>query len=309
MNQPYFKIFFMAIRPKTLIASIAPVFIGTSMAIGDGIEHIPTAIGCLLAALAIQIATNLTNDYFDFKNGADTSQRLGPTRVMQAGLISPTVMRMAILLTFGLAILACYYLVKRGGWPIAVIGVLAVLSGFFYTAGRRPLGYLGLGDLFVFIFFGPVAVAGTYYVQSLEINTAVILAGFAPGFLSVGILTINNLRDILSDAKSNKLTLAVRFGRGFALSEYLFSILAASLMPVVIYYVIQDHEDILISTIISILAIPTLKTVLTKIDGPSLNKALESTGKLLLVYSILFSIGWVSFLHIFQYVRLVFKKI
>lgn len=291
----------MAIRPQTLIASAAPVFIGTAMAIGDGIEHVPTAVVCLLTALAIQIGTNLANDYFDFKKGTDTPERIGPTRVMQAGLVSSMAMKVAIVLTFGLAILGSYYLVHRGGRPITIIAISAILSGIFYTAGPRPLGYLGLGDLFVFIFFGPIAVAGTYYVQSLEINTAVILAGLAPGFFSVGILTINNLRDIQEDAKSGKLTLAVRFGRGFAQSEYLFCVLAASLIPVIIYYFIQDHEDILIATIVLLCAIPVFKTVLTKMDGDSLNKAIVSTGQLLFLYTILFSMGWVSLSHLLQY--------
>ena len=292
----------MAIRPKTLTASIAPVMIATAMAAGDGIHHFPTAVVCLLAALAIQIGTNLANDYFDFKKGADTSERTGPTRVTQAGLISPSAMKIAIGVAFGLAILAAYFLVKRGGLPIAVIGVLSIFSGLFYTAGPRPLGYLGLGDLFVLIFFGPVAVAGTYYVQSFEINMAVIISGLAPGLISVGILAINNLRDIETDAKSQKRTLAVRFGRSFAQSEYLFSILTASLIPVIIYYLIDDHKDILFSTIIAILAIPTLKIVLTRTDGPSLNKALGFTGLLLLIYSILFSAGWISYSHLFEYV-------
>ena len=297
----FFKIWWMAIRPKTLTASLAPVLIGTSMAIGDGIEHLPTAIVALLTALAIQIGTNLTNDYFDFKNGADTSERIGPTRVMQAGLVSSGAMKIAIALSLLLTLVGCFYLVQRGGWIIAMIGILAVISGFLYTAGPRPLGYAGLGDIFVFIFFGPVAVAGTYYVQSLEINMAVILAGVAPGLISVGILTINNLRDMDTDAKSEKRTLAVRFGRSFACSEFLYCLLGASLMPVVICSLIQDHGDILMAAVIAILAVPIFKTVLTKLDGPSLNRALGLTSRLLLIYSVLFSIGWISLSNIFHY--------
>lgn len=287
------KNWLLAIRPKTLPAAVAPVLMGTAMALGDGIQHFPTAFLCLLGALALQIATNLANDYYDYKKGADTQERIGPTRVMQAGLISPGKVQAAFILAFILAALICAGLVMRGGWPIAVIGVLAILAGILYTAGPYPLGYAGLGDFLVFIFFGPVAVAGTYYVQSLELNAAVIFAGFGPGLLSVAILTVNNLRDMDSDLKSGKKTLAVRFGRSFALSEYLSCVLGACIMPVFIYMFIEDHLPTLASVIVSLAAIPIIRTVLTKTDGPSLNSALASTAQLLLFYSVLFSIGWI----------------
>lgn len=283
----------MAIRPKTLTAAVAPVLIGTAMAFGDGIHHLPTAFLCLFGAILIQIGTNLANDYFDFKKGTDDVDRIGPTRVTQAGLISPEVVKFAFILTFVLSALVCIALVIRGGWPIAVIGILSIISGILYTAGPKPLGYMGLGDVFVFVFFGPVAVAGTYYVQSFEMNMAVILAGVAPGLISAGILTVNNLRDIVGDKKSGKKTLAVRFGRSFAQSEYLFSMIAASLVPVLIYALIQDHLPILMGTVVSLLAIPIMKKVLVSTDGPALNLALAKTGKLLLIYSVLFSIGWI----------------
>jgi len=283
----------MACRPKTLMASISPIMIATAMAFGDGIEHFPTAAICLFAALTIQIGTNLANDYFDFKKGADTEERIGPVRVTQAGLIKPEDVKLAFISVFGIAALTSIWLMMRGGWPIALIGILSILSGLFYTAGPRPLGYMGLGDVFVLIFFGPVAVAGTYYVQSFEINMAVILAGFGPGLISAAILTVNNLRDIESDAKSGKNTLAVRFGKSFAHYEYCFCIMVASLIPVLIYSLIEDHLGILLASITCLAAIPNIKTVLTKSDGPTLNHALASTGKLLLFYSILFSIGWI----------------
>jgi len=293
MTKLNLKTWIMAFRPKTLSASIAPVFIGTAMAFGDGIHHFPSAFVCLFAALAIQIGTNIANDYYDFKKGADTTERIGPTRVTQAGLIKPSTVRLAFIGSFAIAALASIWLIYRGGWPIAAIGILSIASGIFYTAGPRPLGYMGLGDLFVLIFFGPVAVGGTYYVQSLEMNMAVLLAGFAPGFISVAILTVNNLRDIHSDQKTGKRTLAVRFGRSFTISEYLFALIAASLIPVFIYWVIEDHIAILGCSALIILAIPVIKTVCEKSDGPSLNSALAQTGKLLMVYSVLFSIGWI----------------
>jgi len=288
-----FKIWLMAFRPKTLSASIAPVFIGTAMAFGDGIAHIPTACVCLFAALAIQIGTNLANDYYDFKRGTDTTERIGPTRVTQAGLIKPNIVKSAFIISFSIAALLSIWLVYRGGWPIAIIGVCAILSGIFYTAGPRPLGYIGLGDLFVLIFFGPVAVAGTYYVQSFEINMAVVLSGFAPGLISVAILSINNLRDIKDDHKTGKNTLAVRFGKLFTIYEYLACILLASLIPVLIYALIEDHIAILTCASISLIAIPTMNIVSSKSDGPSLNHALAQTGRLLIIYSVVFSIGWI----------------
>lgn len=289
----FFKNWLLAIRPKTLPASISPVLIGTAMAIGDGIHHLPTAFLCFLGALLIQIGTNLANDYFDFKKGVDTSARTGPVRVTQAGLIKPWQMIIAILITFSLSALIAYVLYLRGGWPIAVIGVLGILCGIFYTAGPKPLSALGLGDVFVLIFFGPVAVAGTYYVQSFEINFAVILAGFAPGLISTAILTVNNLRDQETDQKAGKKTLAVRFGYAFAQMEFFYCVLGASLIPILIYALIEDHLAILFSSVIGLLAGPLFKNIFNPVDANSLNAVLHSTGKLLLIYSVLFSLGWI----------------
>ena len=284
---------FLAIRPKTLPASISPVFIGTAMAAGDGIHHLPTAFLCLLGALLVQIGTNLTNDYFDFKKGIDTKDRVGPLRVTQAGLIAPWQMITAIILTFSLSALVAYFLFLRGGWPIAVIGILGILSGIFYTAGPKPLSALGASDIFVLIFFGPVAVAGTYYAQSFEINLAVILAGLAPGLISTAILTVNNLRDIETDKKAKKKTLAVRFGKTFAQMEFFYCITGACLVPVLIYAIIQDHLPILACSIIMALAAPLIKNIFAPLGDDSLNHTLSATGKLLILYTILFSIGWI----------------
>jgi 1,4-dihydroxy-2-naphthoate octaprenyltransferase len=283
----------LAIRPKTLPASVAPVLMGTAIAYGDGIEDFPTAFLCLIGAMLLQIGTNLANDYFDFKKGTDTNERLGPVRVTQAGLIKPGVVLAAAIGTFILAGYISYLLIQRAGQPILIIAIVSIFAGIFYTAGPRPLGYLGLGDIFVLIFFGPVAVAGTYYAQSLEINMAVVLAGFGPGLLSTAILTVNNLRDADTDQRAGKLTLAVRFGKAFAQKEYLRCILGAAFVPVIIYLLIKDHEAILLSSIIGFLAIPAFQTVFTKTDGPSLNEVLTFTGKLLIVYSVLFSAGWI----------------
>jgi 1,4-dihydroxy-2-naphthoate octaprenyltransferase len=262
------------------------------MAGGDGVYHIPSAALCLAAALLIQIGTNLANDYFDFKKGADTAERIGPTRVTQAGLVSPLVMRILMIITFGLAALAAEYLIFRGGWALFWIAALSILSGIFYTAGPWPLGYLGLGELFVLIFFGPVAVAGTYYVQSFEINSVIMLLGLGPGLLSAAILAVNNLRDIDTDRKSGKMTLAARFGAGFGKAEYLMFIILAAMLPVLVFLMIRDHEEILYASGVALLAIPLIHTVYTA-EPKRLNIVLGLTGVILLIYSFVLSIGWI----------------
>ncbi len=287
-----FKIWLLAIRPKTLWAAISPVMIGSAMAFADGEFHALYAGLALLAAVLIQIGTNLANDYFDFKKGADTAERIGPVRVTQAGLVKPQTMKRAVIIVFLLVALISIFLFFRGGWPIAVIAVFSILSGIFYTAGPFPLGYAGLGDLFVFIFFGPVAVGGTYYIQTLDINPLVLIAGLAPGLLSMAILTVNNIRDLESDRSAGKKTLAVRFGRSLAMAEYFYAIALSSFIPVILFFVTEDYPASLLSSVILLLSYPSVKTVFIKTDGPSLNHALAATGKLLLIYSLIFAIGW-----------------
>jgi len=292
MNQNFHN-WVLAARPKTLPAAIAPVMMGTAMAFADGLVHWKSAAIALIAALSIQIGTNLANDYYDHKKGADRANRVGPIRVTQAGLIKAGWVKAGFLIFFLISAVACTYLVQRGGWPIAVIGIASILSGILYTAGPFPLAYIGLGELFVLIFFGPVAVGGTYYIQALEINPAILLSGLAPGLLSVAILSINNLRDIETDRESQKKTLAVRFGKSFAIYEYLVSVLAACLIPVAVYWLTRDYFHSLIGVLTLFFAIPVIKNVLMKPEGPTLNSALAHTGRLLLIYSILFSVGWI----------------
>lgn len=287
------QIWILASRPKTLAAAIAPVIIGSALAYGDNAFHLSAALAALFGAVMIQIGTNFTNDYFDFKKGTDTHERIGPMRVTQAGLVTPQTMKRAIAYAFGLAFLAGIYLVWRGGLPVAAIGLFSILFGVLYTAGPLPLGYNGLGDIFVFIFFGLVAVGGTYYVLSLSITPAAIVAGAAPGFWSVAILSVNNLRDIDNDRSGGKRTLAARFGLTFARSEYVACVVGACIVPVVLIWIGDNHIAVLAASATLLAAIPTIKTVLTVTDGPALNNALASTGKLLLLYAVLFSIGWV----------------
>ncbi len=283
----------LAARPKTLWASIAPVLMGTAMAFADGKAHWLSAAAALLGSMLIQVGTNFANDYFDYLHGADTHERLGPTRATQAGLVKPETMKKAFLLTFALAFAIGMYLVWRGGWPVFALGMLSILFGVLYTGGPYPLGYNGLGDIFVLIFFGPVAVGGTYYVQALEINSIVILAGLAPGLISVALLTVNNLRDIHTDRKTGKRTLAVRFGANFARLEYLFCILLACLLPIALTILKGGNYYSIITIGVLLFALPAIRIVFRESGSPLLNRVLADTGKMLLIYSIIFSIGWI----------------
>ncbi|MBN2365945.1 MAG: 1,4-dihydroxy-2-naphthoate polyprenyltransferase [Calditrichaeota bacterium] len=286
-------IWILASRPKTLWAAISPVVIGSAMAYGAGKFHLLSALLAGTASVLIQIGTNFANDYFDFTKGADHHERLGPLRVTQAGLVKPYQMRNATIIIFSLAFLVGIYLIWRGGWPVFIIGILSILFGVLYTAGPYPLGYNGLGDIFVLIFFGIVAVGGTYYVQTLQINWLVILAGVSPGLFSMAILTVNNLRDIKTDMAAGKRTLAVRFGENFARWEYLASVLIACLIPILLYFLTSSHLYALAASFVFVGAIPSIKTVFEQRPGIIFNEVLATTGKLLLLYSIIFSAGWI----------------
>jgi 1,4-dihydroxy-2-naphthoate octaprenyltransferase len=261
------------------------------MAYESGGFHLLSALAALFGALMIQIGTNYANDYFDHKKGVDTDHRLGPTRATQAGWVTPAAMKRATIVAFSLAFLAGIYLVWRGGWPIVVIGLLSILFGILYTGGPVPIGYVGLGDLFVLIFFGPVAVGGTYYVQTLSIHTDVVLMGIAAGLFSTAILTVNNLRDIESDRAAGRKTLAVRFGGSFSKWEYLISIIIASLIPLLLYAMKHRHIFSAFAVLVLVAAIPAVKKVFSH-KGAVLNDVLAATGRLLLIFSLIFSVGW-----------------
>ncbi len=281
-----------AARPRTLAASVAPVLIGTAMAFGDGALHGPAALTAFVCAVLIQVATNLANDLFDFEKGADTESRLGPMRVTQAGLVSPGTMRRGIAAVLALTVMCGLYLVWRGGWPVLLIGLVSIAAGMLYTGGPRPLGYMGLGDLLVLVFFGPVAVAGTYYVQALTVTPAVIAAGLGPGLISVAMLAVNNLRDTEEDRRAGKKTLAVRFGRNFARAEYISAVVAACLLPLLLHLASDGHPWSLAGCLTLFAALPVFRRLLA-CEGAALNPVLARTAGLLVIYSALFSIGWV----------------
>ena len=254
--------------------------------------HLFSALAALLGALLIQIGTNLSNDYFDFVKGADTEERLGPARATQAGWIRPEIILRSSLLVFGAAVIIGIFLVLRGGWPIVLIGIASVICGILYTGGPYPLAYLGLGEVFVVIFFGPVATLGTYYVQALEFSKEVFIAGLAPGLLSTALIAVNNLRDIPTDIKARKRTLAVRFGYRFARIEYTLCILGGLFIPLFLVVMLKDHWFSLIASFAVIPAFFPIRDVVSGISGEMLNDTLAKTGKVLLIFSILFSASW-----------------
>ncbi len=286
------KVWSLAARPKTLPAAVAPVVIGSAIAFHDaGIVHWLSFSCALAGAILIQIGTNFANDYFDFVKGTDTAERIGPMRATQAGLIRPGTMRLASVVAFALALLPGAYIVYRGGWPYLAIGVFSIICGILYTGGPFPLGYMGLGDVFVLIFFGPVAVCGTYYLHVLDITSDVFIASLSPGLISCALLTVNNLRDVEQDRAGNKRTLAVRFGRGFARAEYIFCVaIACVAVPIYFTVVLNTYWFVAVPVICLIAALSPIRAVLRSVEGPVLNNALASTGKLLLVFSAAFSV-------------------
>jgi len=287
-----FQIWYMAMRPKTLPAAAAPVMVGISLALGDGGFRFFPALAALAGALLLQIGSNLANDVFDFKKGTDTAERTGPLRVTQAGLLTPGQVMAGMLIVFLIAAVIGIYLIYVGGLPILIIGVLAILSAIAYTAGPYPLGYNGLGDIFVFIFFGPVAVIGTYYVQTGTVSAVSWWSSIPMGLLITAILVVNNLRDLDTDKKTGKKTLAVRFGLKFTQREYLLLVLLSYLVPVIILPSQGVSPWILLSWLSLPLTLSLIRDIYTK-KGKSLNQTLAGTARLALIYAVLFSVGYI----------------
>lgn len=288
-----FSPWILAARPRTLVAAIVPVIVGAAFAMRTTAINGWLFACALLSAVCIQIGTNFANDYSDFKKGADTEKRLGPTRVTQAGLIAPQHVKNGAIAAFALAVLFGIPLIVHGGWPILLIGILSIFFGWAYTGGPYPLGYNRLGELFVLLFFGFAAVAGTHYVLTLEWNPLALMIALAPGLHASAILAVNNVRDIDTDRAAGKRTLAARFGRTFGRAEYALLFLLPYLVPVIIF-LISDFSFLIFLPLLSLpLTIKPLHLVFTKTDGPNLIAALSGTARLQLVFGILFAIGLV----------------
>ncbi|CAG1013034.1 1,4-dihydroxy-2-naphthoate octaprenyltransferase [Anaerolineales bacterium] len=280
----------LAIRPRTLPAAAAGVVMGCAVAWRDGFFRLDAALACLFAALLLQIGSNLANDVFDFERGTDTPERLGPTRVTQAGLLTPFQVKLGMGVVFGIAALLGLYLAWLGGLPVILIGLAAIISAIAYTGGPFPLGYYGLGDIFVFIFFGLAAVAGTYYVQAGFVSTAAWWMTIPPGLIITAILVVNNLRDIEIDRKGRKHTLAVILGERLTKVEYLLCMTVAYLvLPLAAWLGIVSWFSLLAWGSLPF-AFRAARTVLTQ-KGRLLNAALAGTGQTAFVFSLLFWVG------------------
>ena len=280
-----------ALRIPTLAASVVPVVVGSALAWRHGAFHLGIALAALVGAVAIQIGTNLANDLYDFRKGADSGARLGPPRVLPRGWLSPRAVRDAMLGSFGLATLAGLYLVYRSGWPVVAIGLVSIASGVAYTAGPFALAYVGLGDLFVFLFFGLVAVVGTYYVQAGVIHPEALLAAIPVGALATAILVVNNARDIDTDRAAGKRTLAVLLGRSGARGEFVGLLLGAYGIPLGLWAQGLRSAWILLPLATVALATQATQAMLEREDGAALNRALIDTARLHAIFGLLFAIG------------------
>ncbi|MCK9496299.1 MAG: 1,4-dihydroxy-2-naphthoate polyprenyltransferase [Dehalococcoidia bacterium] len=281
----------LAIRPPTLTAAIVPVAVGTGVAIRDGHWMPLAALAALIGALALQIGANFANDLSDFRRGADTETRLGPPRATQLGLLTQRQVTTGILVSFAVATVAGLYLVYLGGWPIIAIGLASMLAAVTYTGGPWPFGYRGLGEVFVFIFFGVVAVAGTYYVQADTVSWHVVAASVPVALTVTAILVVNNVRDIDTDRLAGKYTLAVYLGRKLARTEFVVVVAGAYLAAAALWILGDFSGWVLLSWLSVPVAIVPGGAVLARTDGPSLNEALRSTARLHFVFGILLALG------------------
>jgi 1,4-dihydroxy-2-naphthoate octaprenyltransferase len=284
----------MAARPRTLPAAVAPVLVGTALARTLADVFHPLAFVCtLLGAVLIQVGTNLSNDYSDARRGADTEDRLGPVRVTAGGLVPPRQVLVATWVTFALAVAAGAYLVAVAGWQLLLVGAASILAGVLYTGGPRPYGYEGLGEVFVFLFFGIVAVAGTFYVQveGDELPWEAFAIAAPVGLLAAAILVVNNVRDLESDRRAGKRTLAVRLGRRRTRILFAVIVLGAFACAPITWLFGPFEPWLLLSWLAAPLALSVIRTVRDRVDGPSLNEALARTGALQLAFCVLLSAG------------------
>src|SRR3989440_4105339 len=281
----------MAARVRTLPASIAPVLVGTALAGFAHVFHPLRFVAALLGALFIQVGTNLSNDYSDARRGADTEDRLGPVGVTAGGLVPPRRVLVATYASFGVAVLAGIYLIAVAGWELLLVGAASILAGVLYTGGPRPYGYEGLGEVFVFLFFGIVAVAGSFFVQVGHLRWEAFALAVPVGLLAAAILIVNNFRDIDSDRRAGKRTLAVRLGRARTRSLFAVVVYLAYLLAPVTWLFGPLSSWLLLPWLTLPLAAGVVRTIRNRTDGPSLNRALADTGLLQLAFCMLLAVG------------------
>lgn len=279
-----------AARPRTLPAAAAPVLVAAALAWRDDVFQPLAALACLLISLLMQIGANFANDLFDHQRGADTPERLGPPRVTATGQVSPAQMRIGLVIIFGLASVFGLYLIYLRGWPVLVLGIAIIAAALAYTGGPFPYGYNALGDLFVFLSFGVAAVCGTYYAQAATVTPAAWWVSVPIGLLIVNILVVNNTRDIPTDRKTNKRTLAVVLGREAMLLEYLACLLGAYLIPPGLWSLGLASPGVLL-TWLSIPQAVVLYREFAQTEGRALNQTLARTAQLALVYAVLLAVG------------------
>jgi 1,4-dihydroxy-2-naphthoate octaprenyltransferase len=285
------RLWLVAARPRTLPAAVAPVLVGTALAGSEDVFR-PLAFACaLVGSVFIQIGTNLSNDYSDARRGADTEDRLGPVRVTAGGLLPPRRVLVGTWVAFGIAVVAGAYLIAIAGWELLAVGAASILAGVLYTGGPRPYGYEGLGELFVFLFFGVVAVVGSYYVQTEDLRWEAFALSVPVGLLAAAILVVNNVRDIDTDRRAGKRTLAVKLGRPAARRLYAAMVGLAFAAPVAVWLAGGLSAWLLLSLLAAALAPPLVRAVATRTDGPGLNSALAGTGRLLAAFSVLLAAG------------------
>lgn len=286
----FFQIWWLAIRPRTLPAAASGVVMGSALAWYDASFQWLPALACLLIALLLQISSNVANDVFDFERGADTAERLGPLRVTQAGYLTPAQVKRGLAVILGVTILLGLYLASLRGWTVIWLGAAAIISAIAYTGGPFPLGYHGLGDIFVFIFFGLAAVAGTYFVQVGSVSLAAWWLSVPVGLIVTAILVVNNLRDLENDRKAGKHTMAVRLGERGAKIEYILLMAGAYLIVPVLVWTKVVPVGAFFTWFSLPIAIRTLRMVLTQ-KGRPLNAALAGTGQTALLFSLLLWLG------------------
>ena len=285
----HLRLWLLAARPRTLPAAIAPVLVGTALAGSEDVFRPLPFVAALVGSVFIQIGTNLSNDYSDARRGADTEDRLGPVRVTAGGLMPPRRVLVGTYVAFGVAVAAGLYLAAVAGWELLVVGAASILAGVLYTGGPRPYGYEGLGELFVFLFFGIVAVAGSYFVQTEELRWEAFALAVPVGLLAAAILVVNNVRDIETDRRAGKRTLAVKLGRERARTLFAAMVVVTFLVPPLLVPALSGW--VLLPFAALPLAPPLVRTVATRSDGPALNGALAGSGRLLAVYSLLLAGG------------------